>query len=277
MADEAVHIFLHIPKTAGTSLHQILSREYGSRSLWIRGVFTGFDQIQKANALKLADCRLIRGHMYFGLHSCVGRPFSYFTMVRNPVERVISYYNYHQKEAVNSSSRDHWWINLGRNLPPLEQYITDNKLDREIDNGQLRRIAGDLRPVGECDRSMIDVAKQVVDQSFMAVGLTERFDESVALYHLLLGWRKLPLHVDAKRQKDKAPVDSRLRDILSERLALEIEFYEWLEERFQQQMLEFQQEISHRVKRHQAANRLAGPILRRLLPLYRRFRAAARA
>src|SRR5881628_2608535 len=101
-----VDVFLHIPKTAGVSVRWALRRQYRE---------TGYlhlalpdpsevspspiaDTISLEGAKRrLADSRsepfgVVFGHMPFGIHEALTRPVRYFTMVRNPVERVVSQY-----------------------------------------------------------------------------------------------------------------------------------------------------------------------------------------
>jgi len=84
--------FIHIPKTAGSSIHQILHREYGKRL----GIF--YDLTPREWEMTLArpdhgfDC--IFGHYWFGPHARSARPYEYATLMRHPVEAILSYYFY---------------------------------------------------------------------------------------------------------------------------------------------------------------------------------------
>jgi Sulfotransferase family len=82
-------VFLHIQKTAGTSLVEFLRRELGEQAI-SHGDFLKYEPEQ------LAAFRFISGH--FGYPYCraiPGRNFT-FTFLREPVDRVISLYHFLQ-------------------------------------------------------------------------------------------------------------------------------------------------------------------------------------
>ena len=89
-------IFMHIPKCGGTTFNNILDKIYLSEET--------FDIKQKLNTrlniedfinLKVQEkdrIKLLKGHMQFGLHSYFSASSEYITFLRNPIERIISYY-----------------------------------------------------------------------------------------------------------------------------------------------------------------------------------------
>src|SRR5207249_5331452 len=88
--DSPVIVFVHVPKTGGMTLHSILSRQ-------LHGVFAeSMDEVQAAlNALdetELDRLELVAGHVPYGVHEFLRRPVTYVTLLREPVERVVSHY-----------------------------------------------------------------------------------------------------------------------------------------------------------------------------------------
>ncbi|HSH04060.1 MAG TPA: sulfotransferase family 2 domain-containing protein [Anaerolineae bacterium] len=177
-------IFLHIPKTAGTTLHTILDRQYAPETIHsFDGDAHGSTKAFKALPAERRDkIALLRGHMAYGLHEFFAGETTYFTVLRDPVKRVISEYNYILR------------------TPPhyLYDFVTENKLDLRgtLDSGEalmmndacVRLLSGVWGDVGymECTPDMLAVAKKRLDE--MIVGLTERFDETVCLLRNELGW-----------------------------------------------------------------------------------------
>ena len=148
MTDDRTVIFLHIGKTAGSTLRQVLKRQFpSSQALTVRArrrprtdTIADFARLPEEDRLRP---RLIMGHTVFGLHEGVPRPCTYVTMLRQPVKLALSQYRYvqripshHHHEAVKDMT--------------LEEYVA-SRISFEMDNSQTRAIAGDLdTPVGEC-------------------------------------------------------------------------------------------------------------------------------
>ena len=85
-------IFLHIPKTAGTTLHDILDRHYPPESIYSIGAIAhesmaGFKDLDEQDRNKSGCCA---GIWAYGLHEHLPGPAKYFTILRDPVARVIS-------------------------------------------------------------------------------------------------------------------------------------------------------------------------------------------
>jgi hypothetical protein len=105
-------------------------------------------------ALLVPDVRAVVGHFPFGIHEFIDGPYRYVTILRHPLDRIVSLY-YHIKTWDNT--RFHKEV-VGRNLS-LEQFVTELQYE-EVDNGQTRRISGLDARYGGCDRTMLEVAIQ---------------------------------------------------------------------------------------------------------------------
>ncbi|NEO03330.1 MAG: sulfotransferase family protein, partial [Moorea sp. SIO3I7] len=87
-------IFLHIPKTAGTTLHYIINRQYKSEYIFEVNCRESRNELIRMSEVQKSKIKVIRGHMEFGWHEFIAQPCTYITMLRDPVERVISFYFY---------------------------------------------------------------------------------------------------------------------------------------------------------------------------------------
>jgi len=91
-------IFVHIPKTSGTTFNSILSYQYGYRrtvSVHLGKVLEGYRSIeQEMLETERGRIRLVRGHIPFGWHGLFDQPVTYITFRRDPIKRVISLYRY---------------------------------------------------------------------------------------------------------------------------------------------------------------------------------------
>jgi hypothetical protein len=228
-------IFLHIPKTAGTSFNTALSWQYwGKPSYWIDTLDFQAEGFMQLPLQRRAKLRLLRGHMEFGLHEMFPQPAVYTTFIREPVARLFSYWQNQQNTARHHPEATHSWLEAARTMT-FEQYIAFGK-DINLDNNQVRRISGMNAPFGECNRMMLEKARSNMAKYFPVIGLTNRFDESLALMHRALGWKRPLFYSVAKvgeNQKNRSdPSESLVKDIrrLNE---LDAELYTFAQERFE--------------------------------------------
>src|ERR1043165_8896095 len=89
---EAV-IFLHVPKTAGTTLNRLIEWEYPLFEMYsVDPVLFRWSasHLWRLPQRRLKRTRMFKGHMLFGLHEILPQPATYITVLRDPIERVIS-------------------------------------------------------------------------------------------------------------------------------------------------------------------------------------------
>jgi len=184
-------IFFHIPKTGGQTFQNLVLREYRNELVLNThcGVLTPlvWQQFLKGltSAQPLPRYRAVIGHMKFGLHEVLPNPARYFTFLRDPVKRFVSYYyTLRIKGIVPTQHR----IDLSR---PDWNLSDQETLLRELDNGQTRALANadwDL-PFGHCTEEHFKKALAHLDRYFAFVGVTEHFDLSLMALKHLCGWR----------------------------------------------------------------------------------------
>jgi hypothetical protein len=190
-------LFVHIPKTAGTTLRTVLSmNEPGARSRSVGNVFKGgggvsrtvIPRLREGKLPDLTRVRLVRGHVPLGVrdlyapHLPEGRELRCFAFLREPAERTLSHFF-----AVRAEGRAY-------GLPPLGPDATlDDALARGYlhDNLQTRMLSGLPEPLGEVDDDMLERAKHNLSEGLVFFGLTEQFDESLVLAKQRLGLRTI--------------------------------------------------------------------------------------
>ena len=196
-APKPLLLFVHIPKTAGTTLRTVLSmNEPGARSRAVGNVFKGgggisrtvVPRLRQGNLPDLTRIRLIRGHVPLGVrdlyapHLAEGREMRCFTFLREPADRTLSHFF-----AIRAEGRAY-------GLPPLGPNATlDEALERGYvhDNLQTRMLSGLTEPFDEVDDDMLERAKHNLSEELAFFGLTERFDESLVLAKQRLGLRTI--------------------------------------------------------------------------------------
>ena len=221
-------IFLHIPKAAGTTLHDILERQYAREEIF--NIVGPRDVREKAlGSLPESErrrLRLVKGHMHFGVHEYLPNPSTYITVLRHPVERVISHYYY-----VRRTPRHYLYETVVGDDLSLEQYVFD-QVSLELNNGQVRTIYGAKHvdvPYGACTPEMLTAARANLREYFSVVGLAERFDETLLLMQQQLGWRRSPVYVRknvTKSRRARADVPASVIRRIEADNALDLELYE---------------------------------------------------
>lgn len=182
--DDPVVLFLHLPKAGGTTLGEFVYNECRAGGdapageLLSDGVlFLPYGFIKEENLavpryardlLARDDLRAVIGHFWYGLHEHAGRPSTYITMLRHPVERVLSLYHFLKLEGAMT-------------IPRFVETF------READNDQTRRIAG-IDP--ESTAALLEAAKEHLVRDFAVAGVVERFDDTLALLRRRLGWNR---------------------------------------------------------------------------------------
>jgi hypothetical protein len=257
-------IFLHIGKTAGWTLRQILYRNVPRRQVMRvrppmhrpRG-FLNDEPLRTFAALPEADRarpRLLVSHMIFGIHESVPRESTYFTMLREPVARALSQYRHVLRRPEH---RLHAAAAAGE--LSLERYVTGG-VALEMDNGQTRALAGDVEtPFGECTPAMLERAKRHLDEHFAVAGVTERFDEMLVALGREFGWRHLYyVRANTAPEGQRVPVSEADRQMIRDRNALDCELYRYAVERFDE-MVARDPRFARDLRRFERGNRLYRP------------------
>ena len=96
-------LFMHIPKTAGTTLRAVVERQYRPTTLF--SLYPGHEAQLDALRVRVSDRppAAVMGHFRFGLHAAFPAGGRYVTFLRDPVDQVISHYNH----LLNSDSPEH--------------------------------------------------------------------------------------------------------------------------------------------------------------------------
>jgi len=211
-------IFIHIPKAAGTTFYQVLNHQYKAQHIqYIKEGMSkqrSIDAFRKLPEEKKTRLRCIRGHMPFGLHQWLPKPATYITILRNPVNRVLSQYYYIRRTPVHPLHSELIEKNVS-----LEAYVRMMS-DINTTNLQTRWLAGYvdfdsvMPPYEDLPADALDLAKENIENFFSVCGLTERFDESLLLMRRIHGWKNvyyIRRNVGKRRSSKEQPSTATLR------------------------------------------------------------------
>ena len=96
-------IFLHIPKTAGQSVHAALVDGFGNDSVCPARTN---EQLMCMSITELNRYQVFSGHFDWSLLDCIRGPRYVFTVLREPIDRALSFYFYLRSQAEGLSKEE---------------------------------------------------------------------------------------------------------------------------------------------------------------------------
>lgn len=186
-------IHLHIPRTGGTSLTEVLlaqERLQAARMLQ-QGEIPVYLKTPRADRLAL---RYLHGRLDMGVGEALDVPHCYLCAIRRPGPRIHSVFGFIRRTPAHPT----YAIVTDRKMSFgdfLEYSTTAPALRLELDNGQVRRLSGETGRAGlGQERALLARALHGATSPQMILGLTERLgalaDDLVAAGYL--GTASLP-------------------------------------------------------------------------------------
>lgn len=165
-----------------------------------------WDGYEKAPRSELEQYLLLGGHVSPGIVDLIGGQPDMITMLRDPIERVVSHYKY--------LMRHEWWVEANPHAGSLAGFLSTPKSSMYVDNTMCRYIGTNIDAwiVGnewkkktpavimewsaqnEDIERVFERAMRRMDDFFF-VGLKEKHHESVEMFLRKVGFKTLP---DAK-------------------------------------------------------------------------------
>ena len=106
--DQRALIFLHIPKTAGTTLNRIIEWQYNPLSIFTMDPYrirATVDRLKTLSEQRRRRLQVVRGHLFYGVHELLPQGATYITMLREPVARFLSSYYFIQRRPFHPMHR----------------------------------------------------------------------------------------------------------------------------------------------------------------------------
>lgn len=236
--------FLHIAKTAGTSFREIVDSVFVGDGICQAYLYKVILELPEGG---LREYRLIRGHYRYDLlRYYLGFDPALITMLRSPVERTISHLRF-LKRTKNLSAP------LKKFVPvdgvSIDELCFNDVTRNFLKNYQLKQLAYHYNPnMTDSERlmfsdlidypSLLPLAKSRIQDSFF-VGLAERFEDSVNLFHYSFARkiqnRILPRYNVAPRDKEPEPCHECIES-LTDLLELDVDLYKYAAKVFEERM-----------------------------------------
>lgn len=242
-ADQPTVVFQHLAKTAGTSLREVLHRNYAPRAEHVivgcpPGVgrasaaaryYEGLSERERESLLCIA------GHAANHVMYTLERPRRAITIVREPVDRVLSRFHFGGQKRGNAGV-PHTLEDLFADPERLAR--EEPVLSRQYVNGQSRALLEPLFDThvpalagSEGPPADAELWRERLFEALAAdylVGVQERFAESVAGFAAELGWQEAAVP-RAKVNRERPPVAEEDQALLERVRAfnwLDVELYE---------------------------------------------------
>lgn len=216
MKQDSLIVFLHIPKCAGTSISAAIAEHFGRENCYYYGKNEPYKRYEQS-APNLGQFQFVKGHLTLDQVNLIRGPKKIFTLMREPVERVLSWFEFmarQQRTTLHpfaSSGDAHTFIQKCLDAqadPDSPRSIKKNVV--ELSNGMCQRLTGsenaDLAVQAIKDRSI-----KVLDQGKLDTEASE-----------LWGWLGLPelaipqLNTAPRKKEYPKSVIERIRELNTE-------------------------------------------------------------
>jgi len=216
------YFFVHVPKTAGTALFVRLRHQFGYMAVYPTPEYEGHldtsisvDLMVERFERHRDRIQVITGHFPLCAAERLGVPVSTFTVLREPVERTLSFLRQQQRETPRFTGMS------------LEQIYDDDDFRWSLlTNYMVRQFSIELREFRDgpqwFDEERIDMAKANLE-AMDVVGLQDDFEDFCRALEARFGWDLgEPVRIN---QTTPEPVDPSFRERVAEDNFADVELY----------------------------------------------------
>lgn len=247
--------FLHLPRTAGTTIDAILERHFAPEEVLRIYDEQEYREHRTHSRGELQRYRYITGHLLLTSMTpptFCDTPVEAFTLLREPIGRLVSEYRF-----LRTWDKNHLYHRLNDGNLSFAEYLrsSDHYLKFRGKNFMTRCISGrgfsvDVHPV-----AALATAKKNLERVFAFFGLQERFTESLLMLGDMIGVKDL-LHERRNALKTDCviPVGEDEIALAHELNRADIELYAFARELFEERVAARGAEFRQRVKTFELIN-----------------------
>jgi|GEM_PF-1287271 len=232
-------IFIGMNKTGTTTLHSVFVREYGlPKCLQINPDREPVNSltIEEFRALPETlrrNFRTVTGHMFYhwNIHQAVPLPYYYVTLLRNPVERVVSFYYYVIEK------QHHYSDVVKKYCKNLEEFVTKGYAWNDLYTKYLSSVP--IEKMNKVPDEAYASALENFESRFSLVGFTDKMAESVVLFKRFFHWNGIPAYKKDNPTKNRPKVSelpSSIVDLIKEYNQNDIAFCEIARKKFDEML-----------------------------------------
>ena len=265
MGEDSVVIFVHIPKTAGTTLRHIIQSQFQPNNVFEfyslktqpPKVLKGIEKYNSLSEAQKKTIKFISGHFGVGLHEFIQRPCTYITILRNPVERVVSYYYFllrNQNKIVQNKTLLEFIQTYGGVHNSMTCYLSGLTLKAQVKEPNLNLEQQRFEP------EILEQAKANLQKYFKVVGFVERFDETCILLKKILGWNISPFYIRknvSKHQNWTQDIPKDTLNLIEKFNELDLQLYDYAQEMFEEMINQQGADFAEELQNFQTVNQSA--------------------
>lgn len=234
--DKSKFLFDHIYKAGGTSIEKAFVEWIGKENMSPGLVCPASDAIRQYQEKKL-----VSGHFSFSPSFQFGADRYVFTMLRHPIDRIISHY-YFARNDVGLRAGD-VSVELTKSMS-LSEYVHSEipEIRNHLVNFQARHFAPIAWNGTEdlTDAKTLELAKQALEH-YDLVGVFDEFEDFLVVLSLQVGWRpleKIPHANSTSRRPKLQEIQPEVLSRLAEINSLDIALYQHATKLFHKKRLE---------------------------------------
>jgi hypothetical protein len=208
-------VFMHVPKTAGTSVQVYFAGFMGSRRHnQIVRVNTIHEDAAPETLQAAKEARYVGGHLDWKTFEEISHPDTFlFTILRDPVDRFLSSYFFLQEFPPHYEGQE--TVKHIKGMPFEEFCATqDNAVRTYTDNILARQFSGDLKHFPENEAEVLSMTETAISHltRFNHIGFQHQLEEAlhtIARKANLLPPAKIPRQNVTKKPAEQLPVITR--------------------------------------------------------------------